>query len=131
MIQHNHRTGLFIAGADAVVDRTLMGSTSTTPDGLYGDGVVVRYDDRWSAGSTLVANELRIDHNARAGLAVFGAEATLGRSAVGCNALDLTTDEFESLPATLQDVGHNLCGRPMTSGSCHAVSPGLQPPDPL
>ncbi|MBW2457778.1 MAG: right-handed parallel beta-helix repeat-containing protein, partial [Deltaproteobacteria bacterium] len=62
VIEHNHRTGLFVAGADATVARSVLGSTSTTPAGLYGDGVVVRYDDRWNADSTLVASESRLDH---------------------------------------------------------------------
>jgi hypothetical protein len=131
VIEHNHRTALFVAGADATVDRSVLSSTSATPAGLYGDGVVVRYDERWNAGSTLVASASRVDHNVRAGLAVFGAEATLGRSAVGCNALDLTTDVLEGLPAVVQDVGDNLCGCAETSGSCHALSPGLQAPGPL
>ncbi len=131
VVQHNHRTGLFVGGSDAVVERSVVRDTLPTPAGFFGDGVTVVNRGETGSEGNLLMRDSRIEHNLRAGLAVFGATAALAGSVVSCNAFELTTDVIFDKPATLKDDGGNFCGCPQVSDSCHAVSPGLEPPEPL
>ena len=79
---------------------------------------------RVSTASTL------IDSSARAGLANFGAFASLGATRVRCAALALSGDGYSEHDFSFEDRGGNACGCPEADGECKMVSAGLAPPDP-
>lgn len=122
-------SGVVVIGSDGAIAGTLVTTVSgRSADGLFGDGV-----DAFSldgpASVTLDAS--RIEANARAGLAVFGADVTLSNSAFECNPIQLDVETFENLAPSLSDEGGNACACASPPEECRASSSNLAPPEPL
>ena len=99
----------------------------------FGDGVIVTtlQTSQGAMATSLQLERCRVEHNVRAGIASFGAEVALGSSLIGCNALDLAGEPYETRAFELTDLGGNLCGCSAPLGDCQVASTGLLPPDPL
>jgi len=127
VIENNPEAGFVIMGADATIDAVLVRATTpSAQDDLFGDGMsFVSLLDIPTSGR--VTNS-RVDRNARAGIANFGARVAIGTSSVACNVIDLVGEASAGLPFVYEDLGGTTCGcEPL--GSCAARSVGLSPPE--
>lgn len=119
----NTYVGVIVSGATVHLAGCAIEGTAAGAEGKYGDGVVAIGSP--NAPTSLDVRELRIARNARAGLSVFGVQATIARTLFECNAFDLDTETYMS-PAELTDVGENACGCG-TFDTCRAESNALEP----
>src|SRR5262249_6312006 len=67
LIENNTEVGVGVEGSDGAVDNVIVRGTVAAPDGRYGDGVMVAGGMLGEASVKL--SELRIESNARAGIA--------------------------------------------------------------
>lgn len=127
IVERSHEYGVLVAGADVLLVGTIVIDTvPRAADGLFGDGVfIVKWGDE---GSTELSSCLLGD-NTRAGLSVFGAQASIHASALSCNGFHLAAEPYSGLDAVLTDVGGNRCSCGETQETCTALSVGLAPPD--
>jgi hypothetical protein len=107
--------------------------TRTHPDNTLGDGVVVNsvVTAVVTAPASATLDQVELIGNARAGLALFGASATLSRTRFDCNAIAINGEPADGQPFTLQDDGANDCGCNTEREACKVLSTGLAPPDPI
>lgn len=122
--------GLLVANSTATVSDTGVYATAPRPaDGTFGDGIsVVTTDVMLPAAAELVRVTVR--DNARAGVGVFGATASLIDSELGCNGFDLNAETLADVAPVVTDLGGNRCG---CDGDqpCKVLSSALAPPDTL
>ena len=120
--------GVFIHDSVATIASCLLRDTRPNGHDEYGHGVVVVSD---TVPTSVSITATHVDHSALAALAAWGAHAALGGSTLTCQAFDMNSETYATKPATLEDRGGNLCGCPEATGSCKALSQGLEPPLPL
>ena len=120
--------GVAVMGSTATIDSSLIMNTAPGQDGFYGDGVVV-----FSTLAPASANVLstRVDQSGRAGLASFGAHASLGNNVFVCQAFDLNGEEYQGVVNAFDNLGNNGCGCPDPTKKCAAKSANLAPPPAL
>jgi len=83
-------------------------------------------------GAQAQLSTLHIDGNARAGMSVFGASATLAATRIGCQPIALDREDGSdgtSGSYALDPTVQCACGAP--SDRCQVLSSGLSPPEPL
>jgi len=115
----------FVFGSTATITGTAVIDTQTAASGLFGDGISVFgqfVDTTASIESTL------IDRSVRAGLASFGAVASVESTTIQCAAFDIDGESYDQRSFAFDDRGGNLCGCPAADATCVAVSSGLLPP---
>ena len=130
LVEDNHDLGVVISGSTAAILTTAVrGTLARASDMLFGDNVVVADGD----GATNIFASMTVDRclvtdGARAGLASFGAELSVGSTRLSCHDFDLTADDYAGSDGTVTDAGDNLCGCPTPESACQIATVGLQPP---
>jgi hypothetical protein len=128
LLERNKSSGIDVFGSTATITGTAVIDTQTAASGLFGDGISVFgqfVDTTASIESTL------IDRSVRAGLASFGAVASVESTTIQCAAFELTGDPVEGRSFAFTDLGNNRCGCPLADHACKVVSAGLVPPEPI
>jgi len=128
IVEESTEAGVVIASSNGTVDSCLIRDTHPNTSGLYGEGVVVAYE-QGAASGTITAT--RVERSARAALSAFGAHAATGCSLFSCQALDFSVGTYHNVDANLEDLGGNRCGCPEPDGGCRATGANLEPPEPL
>lgn len=130
LVRDNLDIGLLVANSTAsVVDTGIYATTSRIVDGTFGDGISVVTTDPTLPGVAELTR-VTVRDNARAGVGVFGATASLSDSAVGCNGFDLNAETLAGVAPVVTDLGGNLCGCEGDE-ACKVLSSSLAPPDTL
>jgi hypothetical protein len=129
LFENNYAFGVWLADARATIDGTMIrGTKAQSMDGEFGDGIAV---------ATLALDlpqtvELQVttsrsEHNARAGLAVHGAHASVASSSFECNdafdLLGLATYFNVSNQFVVDDAGQNACGCASNRRECTVEAP--------
>ncbi|MBW2459656.1 MAG: hypothetical protein JRI68_34505 [Deltaproteobacteria bacterium] len=127
LFSDNHDVAVFLSASSLVASSTIVRGTGATAEGFMGDGIAVVHYDGPASGELV---RLKVEQNARAGLGSFGAYVTVRDTTFSCNAFDLAEETFIGMPPELIDGGGNHCGCE-TESACHAVSAGLEAPEPL
>jgi len=128
VVSQNYDAGIFVAGADVVVQGTLVRDTVARPDGLFGDGIAVLSDQ---SPATAIVSDTLVDQSSRGGVASFGSALSLGKTAIRCAAFALQGESAGGSSYTFDDLGGNRCGCPDPADTCHVVSNGLEAPSVL
>jgi hypothetical protein len=82
LIEQNQEMGVFIQGSTATIDATVVRTTQTDTQGIFGRGFSVQPDPRTGAPSSLVLDTSVVDENAEAGVYVQDSAATISSSVV-------------------------------------------------
>lgn len=130
--------GVYAFGAKLDLQDVAIRGVTADAVGHYGDGLTIMTSkvggETWRA--SLSARGLWISDVARAGLSIFGADATLEKARITCSALDIVVveqavdlDAEGALPQpfTLDDRGGNACGCGTTLARCHGQPAELSP----
>jgi hypothetical protein len=129
LVERTFEQGVLVVDSQADVDRSVVRATAAAAGGIYGDGAaVVAYP---SGGALLSLSGSRLEANARAGLAAFGAAAEIASTILSCNAVDLDGEVFAGADYSLVDRGGNVCACGETTTPCVVKSANLEPPEPL
>ena len=121
LVSDNGLVGIVVAGSDATIASCLIRNTRARNE-RFGDGLVGLVTN--VGGATIVARDLTIDGNVRAGIALFGSTLRLSSSHLTCNAFDLDVEEHRG-PVSLSDDGGNFCGCGKLA-ACHATPHALE-----
>jgi hypothetical protein len=125
-VSNAREVGIGVTNAGATIVGQLVENVAPSAR-EYGDAFAVTSRGA-PASVTISDSEARAA--GRAGLAVFGATASLDGSTVSCSAIDIVVSAHEGGEPTLIDGGGNSCGCEVYA-ECKALSPELAPPDPL
>jgi hypothetical protein len=129
LVEDNYDAGIAIVGADVVMNNVAVFDTlARESDDGFGDGIVI---DLYAAmvtnhAASLVADNINIQRNARAGLGNFAASVTVGNSVISCNTIDMAGENAQG-PFEFEDSGANVCGCE-TEKICKVLSSNLDPP---
>ncbi len=142
VVERSRAVGVLLFGASGTIERSVVRGTHASENGTLGDGVSALTSigaPEPDVADLAVAGSLVTD-NARAGISVFGANATLAASALSCNAFDLDVERHYRRDAagawlerdfSMTDQGENSCGCDAFA-PCKAESANLAPaPPPL
>jgi hypothetical protein len=125
LIELNFETGVFVAGSHASIETCLIRDTQPNDYASLENGVSVIH---YGGDGSVDISATRIERSARAGVSAFGARASVSRSALTCQAVDLNRELQFGHEPTLEDLGGNLCGCPEPNAPCKALSANLEPP---
>jgi hypothetical protein len=128
LIEQSSEAAVAVNASVATVEACLLRNTIASPGFGAGEGVIVISQP--SDASATIART-RIHQSALAAISAWGAHVAIGDSALSCQTVDLNSETFQGKTAELEDRGGNTCGCPEATGSCKALSAGLQPPQPL
>ena len=120
--------GVSVEGEVTVtLDSLLIRDVAAAQDGAFGDGVELTAGV-WLTPPSAELSRVRIDTPARAGLAAFGASATLTDCELSCAPLWLNAEPWQGLTSNIVDGGGNrcLCGGDVQV--CKVSSTTLTPP---
>ncbi|RLB63965.1 MAG: hypothetical protein DRI90_05725 [Deltaproteobacteria bacterium] len=134
LIEDSTEAGLFVAGAEVIVEDSVVRRTRRRPaDDFFGDGVVavVLPSTEGTAPTSLRLERCWIGQNDRAGIASFGAPTIIGATQFDCNAIALNGENHAGASYAFSDLGSNLCGCEQEVTVCQVLSTGLSPPEPL
>jgi hypothetical protein len=120
--------GLVVAASDVSVRGCRIDATSPNDLGMFGDGVMVASHPH---PASVVLDATRVSGSSRAGLANFGASASLGTSLFECGGLALDGEVWFGAAFAFEDRGNNGCGCPSADSPCSVISAGLEPPAPV
>jgi hypothetical protein len=126
LIDSQFDVGVFVGGADLVLDSSVVRATAVQTDGLFGDGIAVL--TREGASASVEATNVAIHDSARAGLASFGGAVALERSHVVCAGFSLFGEDRAEFTFAFDDRGDNLCGCPQPNEACKLATTALEPP---
>ncbi len=124
LVERVHHAGVGAYFSGLVVDRLVARDVWANPNGTHGDGIMI-------AGHELSLSHSQVLGSARVGVASFGGRASVESSELRCNAIDLSAQDYDGLPAEVIDQGGNRCGCDGTDEPCQAINAGLEPPSPL
>jgi hypothetical protein len=124
----NLEAGMAVTSAEAIVDRTLVASTHAI-NGRLGDGIAVVV--RTQAPASLQLGNSSIEDNARAGLSLFGAAASVENTSFSCNTFHFNGENRDEVTFDFVNLGGNECGCMGELVECQLLSSGLEPPDPI
>jgi len=125
-VQRAHGEGVFVAGSDAVVERTIVRETLPyDASAALGDGLLVSAYDQ---AASLTVRGCRVEDNARAGVASFGADVAVGETMMICNAIDLNGQDIGGT-FSFVDQGGNLCRCDDADRPCQLQGAALLPPE--
>jgi hypothetical protein len=129
LIERNHETGARVSASEALVESSIIRDTRMEASNVrFGDGLAVL---SWTMQARLTIAGIESRANARAGVANFGAYASIDASSLVCNGFDLNGDPFMDLPFAFEDRGNNRCGCPEAREACAASSSALEAPTDL
>jgi hypothetical protein len=135
LVEGAHVAGIFMAGADVVVENTILrGTLPRQLDGLWGDGIVgVPMPGPTYQPSTVELRNSIVEDNNRAGISAWGGSTDIASTWLACNPIDISGTPYEftdSAPAEVRDLGGNSCLCGDTVHDCKVVSGTLSPPQP-
>jgi len=117
--------GILVGASTVRAERVLIRDVLAEPlDGKFGDGILLR-SVRGAPGA-LQLHSSAITNVARAGVAVFGSDATLAGNAIACAKFAIDIEPFEDRAPALSDAGGNNCGCNVAA-ACRALSSSLEP----
>ncbi len=122
-------TGVSVIASSATIEGSVIRDTKAMPTvALFGDGVVAMTLVALPTlrASVTVSTSL-IAHNARAGVAAFGADLTLRDTLLDCNLTAVDTESAGELAPAASFAG-GLCGCGSALGTCIAQSSKLEAP---
>jgi hypothetical protein len=128
-LEGNRELGLVIMDSAATVQGTVVAGTLPLADGRFGDGLAVASVQGGAGSATL--DSLRIEANARAGIANFGAAVAMRNTILACNAIDLDGEPVGTLSFAFEDQGGNGCGCAGAPSQCQVSTAALEPPGPV
>jgi hypothetical protein len=129
LIDDNRGAGIYLVDAELSLDRTLVRNTSPSEQGSFGDGLAV--ESAYVDTSCELAFS-RVQDNARAGLALFGARASLAASDFACNTIHIDGEaSAHGSPFEVHDAGGNRCGCLEQTEKCRVLTSNLDPPQPI
>lgn len=127
VIENAVGTGVQIEAGHIELRRTSVRGTAAWADGSFGDGIAAK-----KGGTSVTATDVYVGHNARVGVASFGASIALAGMTSECNAAgDLDAETFEGAPGGLDDLGDNSCGCEGEMVACQVKTLSLEPPPAL
>lgn len=129
VVADNQLFGVAAIGSEVQLWNVRVERTATRPDGNFGDGIGAFRLGEVPANAGLTA--VRIEGSGRAAVSAWGGSLSLLQTTLECNALDINTETFEGKPASVQDLGENVCGCQADPRTCKASSTALAPPEPL
>jgi len=127
LLARNHTNGVLVSRAEATLEGVTIANTMG-PNARFGDGISV-IGLEGVANTTIRAS--RILGSERAGVASFGGAVSLVDTQLDCNNIQLVTQTFEGLTASIEDGGGNTCGCEGVTEDCKALSTELEPPMPV
>lgn len=126
-VNDNHEAGISVFGAEADIVATEVSRTRARPsEALYGDGIIAASE---FVHTTAAVSGCLIADSERAGLSSFGAHVSIEETIFECNAMNLNGESYEDQPATLDDLGGNVCGCDDVTTQCQNEHLGLEAPD--
>jgi len=128
VIDGNNSIGVQINDGSATLTGTVIRGTAASQSGIYGDGVVALAVDG-KPSVQLVASQLL--NNARAGLTVIAAEASIQNTHLVCHPIALVTQPLDGVVASVLDAGGNRCSCEDEDLQCKTESAEASPPKPL
>jgi hypothetical protein len=128
LVEQSSEGGVYVISSLIVLHACVVRDTVTNALGTNGDGVAV-WSHEASASATITAT--RIERSQRGGVAAWGAEVSLGSSALTCHAFDIDYETYAGTASSLADLGGNACGCPEANAACTAVTSNLEPPPSL
>jgi hypothetical protein len=130
IVENNREVGVSALGAALTLEGSVVRNTlSNALNDKFGDGVVVELV-QGAGGATVTGS--RIEGNARAGIANFGAGIVVSATAIDCNAIDLAGEtSLEGTPHAFTDSGGNSCGCAGATWTCRVLTSGLAAPSAL
>ncbi len=129
VVELAHEAGVAAFGSDLTVEGTIVRDIlPSLEETLFGDAVAAT--SRQAGPAIVSLSGSRLSSAARAGVGVFGSEATLGTTALECNAIHLDAETYDLSEPTLVDLGGNVCGCDGTTVVCKVLSSALEPPTP-
>jgi hypothetical protein len=126
VVEQSAGVGILVSGGAATVERTLVRETRAV-DGVLGDGMSVDGSDR---DAELTIESCQVEGNARAGISNFGASASVSRTTLECNPIQLDVEPIAGV-GSFRDVGGNHCGCDGVEEACIVLSSTLEPPPPI
>lgn len=126
----NRKYGIGLLETYAEITNVLIKNTKEL-NGLFGDGIVAAVTPNAALQPIVKVKDVTVKESARAGLSAFGTSVSIKNSTFCCQAFDFNSEFYSGQPATLIDLGGNLCGCPDATDSCVAVAGALAPPDNL
>jgi len=135
LLENNREVGIFFSSSDGEIESTVIRATLSNDSGAFGDGVgaassleqVMKFG---SAPPSVTIHDTRIENNARAGVANFGANIVLTNSELVCHAFDLNGESAAGYAWSFDGSRDNQCGCPEAAGACGAKSAGIGAPKP-
>jgi len=124
LVERNRQIGVFVGGAPATIESSLIRQTGSDDHG-FGEGIMVLGFDDFAAEATV--SNTRIEDNARAALILFGASLIAERLRGLCNPVDIDGEGYAGRDFSVDDQGDNRCGCPEPTGPCTVVTLGFQP----
>ena len=82
LVERSQLEGVFIEGANATIEASVVRDTVPDAQGLFGRGVDLMPDETTEAPATLVIRQSLIDHNHDIGVFIAGSEATIEATVV-------------------------------------------------
>jgi hypothetical protein len=133
-VERSVEVGVLVVNSTAEIERVAIADTAAGAAGALGDGIDVVTDGTATAPSAfamahVVASQVR--GSARAGVAAFGAGATIEGTTLDCNAIQLDGETYATMAFEFNDGGGNTCGCAGAADSCSVLSSSLAPPDPI
>ncbi len=98
VVAENHSIGVVAFASDVTMERVLVRDTLALPDDRFGDGLLAM------AEAKLTVLGIRVETNARAGIANFGSTVELSQSQLECNPIQLNGEELDH-PYLFDDQG--------------------------
>jgi hypothetical protein len=123
----NHYGGIVLVDAPVFLmfDNVIQNTLPVGLSGLAGDGIAL-----FLSPDVTIENNL-LFQSARAGVAAYGSNVTIGDNTILCSAFDIDNEVFDGVPTTFDDEGGNQCGCGGPLGVCEAVSSQILPPPPV
>jgi hypothetical protein len=123
LVENVIAVGVLALNAELFAERLqVIGVAVQASDGLYGDGIV------YTALSHGDIRDSYIEGAARAGVANFGSEMSMGTTTLECNDIQLAGQDLLATPFTFTDAGDNHCGCGKQTDDCKVLSANLLPP---
>ena len=119
----NHYAGIVLVEAPVflILDNVIQNTLAIGVSQVAGDAIAL-----FLSPDVTVENNLTFQ-SARAGVAAYGSNVTIGDNTLICSAFDIDNEIHEGVPTTFDDEGGNQCGCGGPLGACEAVSSQILP----
>lgn len=132
VVQQSRGAGVAVLGADVTLADVMVSDVRPQEyEDNLGDGIVVSsflvlWPDLFP--TRLQATRVTVRNSARAGVASFASDVSLGTSLLDCNTIQLDGEEIEGEAFTFEDRGGNECRCGAQVDECRILTTGLSPP---